>query len=941
MYTAVHYDRFNELMFYWLSDGTRDAKQVKHRFYSPMRGHYGSRPCGMTDIYGREMFESVVSGRDEMNIRQANLGKHNLLAECDIDFRTRWLEDFYKDEEALRIDIDDFNICYLDIEVAVGDRFPTVERADYPINCVTIYFSKYKKYYAFGLNRELKPETEEKLKAHNCEYISCRTESELLTLLFKTIANNNADILTAYNADFFDIPYIVNRAGRLKNPVDLKLLSRLPDKYKSAYISKRDNSLKIGGTEVIDYLKLYKKYKLKERDNFKLDTIGELEVGERKAPLPDGYKSYIKYWDDFVWYNFKDVELMVRIEDKCKLFETTISACAEARVTFDSIFETKKMLVGFILNFLHKKNITMPPLRENTRESFPGAYVYATMGYYQNLVSYDYRSMYPSIIMGANISPETKVVKKDGKFYDSLDNVMDVTEKDLVRSPWDANGAYEVFYRRDIEGIVPQITNIIFGGRTSFKDQMKACKRAGDMDGANVYDMRQKAYKTLGNGFYGLLGNPYFQLYDIDNSASVTCFGYKLINYTIDQLCEYFEGDFGKDQRYFDAFGDYPQLSPDLEGTFLNQDGEECYRRISHGDTDSYFTVCDDIFKDFSEKAGEYVSVHVFDGNKPIHREEYTTNLQRKESFVDFHEQCLKYCPTWKDYPREKKKDALNDGMFTENGYRVIYNRFNLTDYCRIIDAALMEDVLAGYMQSYAEQWNFRENTLFLKREKCISQAIVTAKKKYICNVESDEDIKITEEKDRFKTTGLEIVRSSTTPFARERILTLIKELLANMDKKYIREKYMEIKKEFFKLIEEHNYYPISIPSGIKSEPPKYADYENWPAEDRKKVDWRARSASVWNHLIENDDVLKGMMLEPIHAQAKVKFVKVTPNKFGINSIAYVGDECPEELLTIFNPNWKEQWEKTFAQVMDRMFIAIGWGKNFEQDQSELMMEIF
>ena len=82
-------------------------------------------------------------------------------------------------------------------------------------------------------------------------------------------------------------------------------------------------------------------------------------------------------------------------------------------------------------------------------------------------------------------------------------------------------------------------------------------------------------------------------------------------------------------------------------------------------------------------------------------------------------------------------------------------------------------------------------------------------------------------------------------------------------------------------------------------------------------------------------------MLEPIYANSKVKFIKVTPNKYGINSIAYISDNCPDELLNIFNPNWDEQWEKTFAQVMDRIFIAIGWGKNFESDQRDIMMEFF
>jgi hypothetical protein len=161
------------------------------------------------------------------------------------------------------------------------------------------------------------------------------------------------------------------------------------------------------------------------------------------------------------------------------------------------------------------------------------------------------------------------------------------------------------------------------------------------------------------------------------------------------------------------------------------------------------------------------------------------------------------------------------------------------------------------------------------------------------------------------------------------------------MYKAYIKKRYLEIKKGFFDLVEQKKYYAISVPSGISNEPPVYGEYKNWINEKRKKVDWRLRGASVWNHLIENDPVLKEQMLEPIHAQAKVKFIKVAPNKYGINTIAYLGDNCPERLLdTYFIPNWKAQWINIFSQVMDRLFVAIGWGKNFENDQRDIMMRL-
>lgn len=950
MFTSIHHDRQNNFMFLWYTDGTRQAYKVKHRFFTPRLGEYGSEPSGMKDIYGNEMYECIVDGRTEADLRAKHTGAHNHLSEIDVDFRTRWLQKNYESVTDLRFDSKDFNICYLDIEVSSKGRFPSAERAEVPVNCVTIHFSITGEYITFALNRPISDETNQKLADNGCEYINCSTERELLDSLFRTIGESNVDILTGWNSDFYDIPYLVNRASQLN--VDIRQLSRLPEKYRQVYMSKRDNTLKIAGTEVIDFLKLYRKFTFSERDNYKLDTIGEVEVGERKAELPDGYKSWINYWDDWVWYNFKDVELMVKIESKCRMFETTIGACSEARVPFGAIFEAKKMLVGFLLNFLHNKGIVMPPLKENEREWFPGAYVYSTPGYYELLVSYDYRSMYPSIMMGANISPETKVTY-------AIDEVIPEDElKTLVRSPWTANGKRQVFYRHDKPGIVPEVVRILFDGRTEFKKMKKQYEREGNKVEAEYYDMKQQTYKILGNSLYGLLGNPYFQLYDIDNSASITAFGRELIITTIKELNDYFENEIWKDEKFFEAFGQYAKIDEKFTGTFNNQDGDLCYNRMSHGDTDSFFVKYEDIYGPFKDKVGDDIDLYLFKGSNVSkrlsfkwarddeHKAELIASGVDEKTIMDndrarnaFQYYCKEYTKSYEELSDEKKEEAFVDGLYMEGDYRVIINKWTLTDYCRVLDAVLMEDKLAEIMQRFADYWNYYENTLFLKREKCIHKAIVTAKKKYICHVESNEDIKYGKKK--FAVTGLEIVRSSTTPFARERILTLIEELLEDKDKGKMRKKYLEVKSEFWEHVHNNDLYDISIPSGVKHQPPKWSEYITWPEESRKAVDWRLRSASVWNHLIESDEILKEDTLEPIFEGSKVKFIKVLPNDYGITSIAYVGNKCPDRILEIFTPNWEEQWIKTFAQTMDRLYDAVGWGKNFENDERDTMVKLF
>ncbi len=282
---------------------------------------------------------------------------------------------------------------------------------------------------------------------------------------------------------------------------------------------------------------------------------------------------------------------------------------------------------------------------------------------------------------------------------------------------------------------------------------------------------------------------------------------------------------------------------------------------------------------------------------------------------------------------QETRDKVTFDGMFIKGNIRIIFNTFSLTDYCRVLDASILEEKLDWIMSKYAAKWNYMENTLFLKREKCINKAIVAAKKKYICFVESNEDIKYVE--CEFAITGLEIVRSSTTPFSRRYIKSMVTDLLNVRDKIKIRSRYFEVKKEFFKIALNGNSYDISIPSGISADPPKYLDMVNMPAGT--KIDWRLRSASVWNHLVETDPVLSMMTLEPIFENTKCKFINVHKNKYGITKLAYIGNEPPARLFELFKPDWDSQWNTTFGDAMGRLFEAIGWSRNFEDDERDML----
>jgi DNA polymerase elongation subunit (family B) len=943
MWESIYHDTKTDTMFVWYDNNTQDVMHVNHRFFTPVLGEYNSKKCGMHDIFGNEMYEVIVESQDlETKIRYDHSGSTNHLSEIDIDFRTRWLQMHYQDVDMIETDMSKINICFLDIEVETTGRFPAAHRAEYPINCVTIYFSKSQKYYTFGI-RDITDETKNKLLENNCEYISCTSEVDLLTKLFTAIGKNDVSILSGWNFSY-DTTYLVNRAYKFSIP--LNLMSRLPAQYKKAWVDKNGN-LNIAGTEVIDFLALYKKYHFREEPTYKLDYIGEIECKEHKAPLPDGYKSWLNYWDQFILYNFQDVRLLTKIEQKAKMFALAVASCAEARVPFSSVFESKKMLVGFVLNMLHKDGLVFQPLKTQAKEDFPGAYVYSIPGYKESLVSYDYRSLYPSIIMTFNISPETKVIYP-------IDYVLTKDEENnLIRSPWTHNGKYQVFYRKDSLGIVPKVTRMIFNGRSELKKKMKIAKKQGKLKEADVFDMMQKVYKVLGNSLYGLLGTPYFQLYDIDNAASITSYGQLLIKDTVKNLVHYINNELIYDDRFKNAFGYVPKIEKEMLGTII-MDGDELYNRMSHGDTDSFFVKFNDIVKGFIEYHTKKVGIVIFDGHTKIIDECYDISQEDKAKHR-FNELCNKYAnKIWTD-PENREIDAetkhskiqimYHDGIVINKNIRIIYNRFRLTDFCRIFDAAILEEKLDDFMLSFSKSFNYYSNELFLKREKCIHKALVTTKKKYICMVESNEDIvyldkKTLDIKPDFAITGLEIVRSSTTVFSRERMLDTVKLMMDTMDKKLVRSRLLEIKREYTKALNDKNYVYISCPTGVKEEPPTIVQLQNMLPEERKTIDWRRKAASVWNDLIENDPILSKEPYEPVMGGEKMKFIKAVKNRYNVSVIAYSGDKLPERLFDLFIPDWEEHWRVSVAHILGRLFECVGWEKDLEYDETDNMYDL-
>lgn len=1088
LYTNIYHDRRTDDIFVWYEDGSKQQYSTKHRFYTPIKGEYGSLPCDMTDVNGNPMYVAFCDGETEKGLKEKHYGAKNHLSEIDIDYRTRWLQEHYSGQDDLKFETKNFQLCFYDIEVATGNAFSPPEEAIYPINVITTYFSKENVLYTFGLKKDISdvaktrlsslndflfdvgrtfvdkgmkpgqflqilrespiysqfdlPENDdvgefdvvkilnfilssatnrdkfleivssegieipldiskyidtlidykstllglqqklddEKAKIstiatsqrpafkkqladkkrafkeyqarHNAVireerkqkemvraimeitlpvqkgvypespkyvYVKCDNERELIMKTFKCISYHQVDFISGWNTSGYDFPYIFNRCQQLKiQPSLMTRAGRVSDALNKCFISKDKKEFKggltyydvnIAGTTHWDYLMLYRLYSRSERADMKLDTIGREEVGDVKLPLSNGYMTYKTNWDEFVEYNVQDVNLLVKIDQTMKLIETSIGVCSQARIPYDGLWETKKIIVGFLLNYLHSRKIVMPPLKEHAVEGFPGAFVFTKPGHKSRLISFDYRSMYPSITISGNISMEVKVKYPEGQ------GPTPEELKNLVISPVPG-----IYFRKDVDGLIPSVMKLLFDGRTELKNQMKVAKKEGRLADAAYLDMKQNAYKIYGNSLYGLLGLRFFQFYDKECAHSVTAFGVDLIKYTITQVSDFVDNRLYNDTRFEQAFGVKPTI----------QSNKKIFDRFSHGDTDSFFMYFDDIYAPFEEKYGKECDIVVFDKNGFVSRT--VANSGDYAEIAKVADDVLSDTE-WFNYDDYKKSATISKGIFTDDskGLKVFFNKHTLTDFSRVFDAALFNSVLDAIMTNFYRKWNCKSNEFFLKREKCILNALVTAKKKYLCEVESNEDILYPSPE--IAITGLEVVRSSTSLFAKPRLKELAVKITSGASKTDMRDLMRKYRREFYEHVERGDIMPIAIPSGIGSNPPDAKIVAR-----TKGHDYRVVAGSVWNDLVRNDVEMREEGLQPIFKGNKIKLLKVnSKNQYKANYIAFY-EEFPDRLKELFEIDWDYIFQVTMENTAGKLFVAAGWPEYLLRDKSEELM---
>ena len=465
-------------------------------------------------------------------------------------FAYNYIADEYPNEVSW--DIDEILIVTIDIEVECENGFPKPEEANDPLLSITVKNHQNKKIVVWGIG-------DFKNSRDDVSYIKCDTEKHLLQSFLTFWEQHKPDVITGWNTEFFDIPYVCNRILNQFDENELKRLSPWGNVFsRSLYKMGRSHQVyDIQGVAHLDFFDLYRKFTYTNQESYRLDHIAFIELGERKDgnPYETFSEWYTKDYQSFIEYNITDVELVDKLEDKMRLIDLCLTMAYDAKVNYIDVLGTTKYWDILIYNHLRKKNIVIPQKKKHEKsEKYEGAYVKdPIVGMHKWVMSFDLNSLYPHLIMQYNISPETLIgspfKKKDVTVDKLLDEKVDdsimqsLKEKKVTLTP---NGA---LFKKNKRGFFPELMQSIYDDRVKYKRLLLEVKQEYEntkdpklTKDISRYDNIQMAKKISLNSAYGAIGNSWFRYYDLLVAEAITTSGQLSIRWIERALNRYLNG---------------------------------------------------------------------------------------------------------------------------------------------------------------------------------------------------------------------------------------------------------------------------------------------------------------------------------------------------------------------------------------------------------------
>ncbi len=531
-YTNVAVSR-GDILLRGIEDGKRVSRKIPYKPYLFVPTKKETEYQTLTgQPVGRVDFDSMNEARSFMRDYEGVGG----MPIYGLDkFAYTFINDEYKRGGDIMYDPSLISVCTIDIEVSISNNkgFPDVQLADNEVTLITM--SRNGKKVVFGCRDFDKFDENGEDRFPDVEYFRCADEAALLRT-FVDMWNSprySPDVVTGWNVDFFDIPYLVNRITKVLGDSWARKLS--PWGYlqeKKIEIMGNETQIYVPvGVTILDYLQLYKKFAYTQQESYKLDHIAQEELGERKLEFEGTLAELeVNDYQKYVEYNIHDVVLVDRLDDKLKLIELVYAMAYDAGVNYQDTFTTVGLWDVIIHNHLMKTKTVVHQHKKATRdEPILGGYVKDPVpGMYKWVVSLDLNSLYPHIIMQYNISPETYLgwVPEEGECENkehaesrvirALNGQMN-DYRDYMEKHNAVISANMCMFSREKQGFLPALMQKMYNDRVVYKNQMIEAKKAYETasgsskiqlekDIARFHNL-QMAKKIQLNSGYGALAN--------------------------------------------------------------------------------------------------------------------------------------------------------------------------------------------------------------------------------------------------------------------------------------------------------------------------------------------------------------------------------------------------------------------------------------------------
>ena len=558
-------------------DGKRIYREYQSKytfFYKDPRGKYKS-------VYGDPLSRIVCKSTKDFR-KEVAINRDKELFESDINPIFQCLSDNYLNADAPKL-----NVAFFDIETDFDPERGFADPSDpfMPITSISVYLQWLDTMICIAVPPKTLTMEQARKEVEGIDNVMLvEKESEMIDTFLTLI--EDSDVLSGWNSEGYDIPYTVNRTSRVLSKDDTRrfcLWGQLPKKRMYEKYGKESQTFDLIGRVHLDSLNLYRKYTYEERHTYRLDAIGEIEVGENKVEYEGTLDQlYNNDFRKFIQYNIQDTALLDKLDKKLRFIDLSNTIAHENTVLIQTTMGAVAVTEQGIVNEAHHRGLQVPnrQRRDDENTQAAGAYVaFPKKGLHKWIGSMDLNSLYPSVIRALNMAPETVIgqirpdisdarvhedmfLKKksfagswEGRFStEEYEAVMEQRKDVALTIDWESGGSdvlsgAEIYkavfdshqpwmlssngtiFTTEFEGVIPGILKRWYAERKEMQKKLKKAKDAGNSAEIEYWDKRQLVKKILLNSLYGAILNPGCRFFDKRIGQSTTLTGRTIVKH--------------------------------------------------------------------------------------------------------------------------------------------------------------------------------------------------------------------------------------------------------------------------------------------------------------------------------------------------------------------------------------------------------------------------